>query len=279
MIVRNEAHIIHECLDSVAPYIGSWVIVDTGSDDGTQDVIRRHMDGLGLSGELHERPWRNFGHNRSEALNLAQGHGDYIWVMDADDMLVGTPDLTGLTADVYTLRLRGPNLVFWRPLMFRDGLRLRYEGVVHEYLASDSPCAIERLEGDYHIEISHRGGRNLDAQKYVRDRDLLLAELERNPEDPRSVFYLAQSYFCLEDWTNARDWYARRIDLGGWDEEVFYSMMRVAESMAKLVAEWPDVQDAYLRAWEFRQSRCGRWRRPRRVGKIDACAERRLERP
>ena len=255
MIVKNEAHIILSCLDSVAPHISSWVIVDTGSEDGTQDVIRHHMDRLGIPGELHERAWRNFGHNRSEALTLAQGRGDYIWVMDADDMLTGTPDFSGLAADVYTMRLKAPNLVFWRALLVRDGLRLRYEGVVHEYLASDAPCAIERLEGEYHIEVSHRGGRNLDAQKYVRDRDLLLAEVERNPDDARSVFYLAQSYFCLEDWSSARDWYVRRVELGGWDEEVFCSMMRVAESMAKLGAAWHDVQDAYLKSWEFRQSR------------------------
>ena len=52
------------------------------------------MAGLGIHGELHERPWRDFGHNRSEALTLAQGRGDYIWVIDADDILVGTPDFT-----------------------------------------------------------------------------------------------------------------------------------------------------------------------------------------
>ena len=84
MIVRNEAHIVAEVLDAVAPYISSWVVVDTGSDDGTQDVICDHMARLGIPGELHERPWRDFGHNRTEALTLAQGHGDYIWVIDAD---------------------------------------------------------------------------------------------------------------------------------------------------------------------------------------------------
>jgi len=47
MIVRNEAHIVAEVLDAVAPYISSWVIVDTGSDDGTQDLITNHM----------ARPW------------------------------------------------------------------------------------------------------------------------------------------------------------------------------------------------------------------------------
>jgi glycosyltransferase involved in cell wall biosynthesis len=70
MIVKNEAHVVRETLDSAAPYISSWVIVDTGSDDGTQDLIANHMARLGIPGELHERPWRNFGHNRTEALSL-----------------------------------------------------------------------------------------------------------------------------------------------------------------------------------------------------------------
>jgi glycosyltransferase involved in cell wall biosynthesis len=78
MIVRNEAHVVTGLLDSVAPYISSWVVVDTGSDDGTQELIRAHMGRLGIPGELHERSWRDFGHNRTEALALAQGHGDYI---------------------------------------------------------------------------------------------------------------------------------------------------------------------------------------------------------
>src|SRR6201993_3432328 len=114
MIVRNEAHIIGETLDSVAPYISSWVIVDTGSDDGTQELIRNHMARLGIPGELHERPWRNFGHNRTEALNLAQGHGDYIWVIDADDTVVGAPEFTELRADVYELPIKYASATYWR---------------------------------------------------------------------------------------------------------------------------------------------------------------------
>ena len=71
MIVKNEAHVIRRCLDSVRPFIDRWVIVDTGSTDGTQEIIRTHM--RDLPGELHERPWRDFGTNRSEALALARG--------------------------------------------------------------------------------------------------------------------------------------------------------------------------------------------------------------
>ena len=140
MIVRNEVHIVAEVLDAVAPYISSWVIVDTGSDDGTQDLIRSHMARLGIPGELHERPWRNFGHNRTEALTLAQGHADYIWVMDADDTIVSTPDFTRLDADIYLMRYFGDNDIFWVALLFRDGVRVRWQGVTHEYAVWDNSC-------------------------------------------------------------------------------------------------------------------------------------------
>ncbi|WP_235192391.1 glycosyltransferase [Mycobacterium asiaticum] len=257
MIVRNEAHILHEVLDVVAPYISAWVIVDTGSDDGTQELVCNQMARLGIPGELHERPWRNFGHNRTEALALAQGHGDYIWVMDADDTIEGTIDFTGLSADVYWLRCRDSDTnTFWRPHLFRDGLAVSYEGVVHEYVTDDVSFRHDRLDGDYHVESRRLGARNSDPKrKHASDRDLLLAEVERNPSDSRSVFYLAQSYFCLSDYANARKWYERRVEMGGWDEEVFYSLLRAAASMAELGEPWDQVQHSYLKAWEYRPSR------------------------
>jgi glycosyltransferase involved in cell wall biosynthesis len=254
MIVRNEAHIVTEVLDGVAPYITSWVIVDTGSQDGTQDVIRAHLGGLGIPGELHERPWHNFGRNRSEALNLAQGHGDYIWVIDADDLVVGTPDFAGLSADVYQLRY-GADFTYWRRQLFRNGLPWHYTGVVHEYPDCEGPFNEERLQGDYYVESRRLGARSLDPQKYARDRDLLLEQVQRNPGDTRSVFYLAQSYYDLGDYANARDWYARRTEMGGWDEEVYLAVFRMAQAMSQLDMHWPDVQHAYLKAWEFRPTR------------------------
>ena len=77
MIVRNEAHVVAETLASIAPYIDSWVVVDTGSRDGTQEVIERFFAERSVPGELHERPWRDFGTNRTEALTLCEGRADY----------------------------------------------------------------------------------------------------------------------------------------------------------------------------------------------------------
>ena len=81
MIVKDEAHIINRCLTSVLPLIDSWLIVDTGSTDGTQTVIREFLSEL--PGELVKRPWLNFAHNRTEALEFACSNADYLLIMDA----------------------------------------------------------------------------------------------------------------------------------------------------------------------------------------------------
>ena len=59
--------------------------MDTGSDDGTQNIVREFFHDI--PGELHERPWVDFAHNRSQALALARSHGDYSLIIDADDVL------------------------------------------------------------------------------------------------------------------------------------------------------------------------------------------------
>ena len=84
---------------------------------------------------------------------------------------------------------------------------------------------------------------------------LFFAAVERNPEDAWAVLYLAQSYVDRGDFANARKWFARRVEMGGRDEEVYGAMWQIAESMAELGAPWPDVHDAYIRAWEFRPTR------------------------
>ena len=70
MIVKNESRVIERCLRSAKPFIHSWAISDTGSTDGTQDIIRRVM--ADVPGELIERPWVDFAHNRNQALELAK---------------------------------------------------------------------------------------------------------------------------------------------------------------------------------------------------------------
>lgn len=255
MIVRDEAHIVGEVIDAAAPYIDYWVVVDTGSQDGTQDFIRGRMAELGIPGELLERPWRDFGHNRSEALTLSQGKAEYIWMMDADDTVVGTPDFRGLTADCYAMLIHWRSVRLWRRQLFRDGVPWYYRGVVHEIAVCDEPFTEQRLEGDHYIQGRTMGARTKDPRKFLRDAEVLLAHVEEHPDDEKSVFYLAQSYFDAADFENALTWYARRVELGGWAEEVFYSLLRVASCLAELETPWGQVEDAYARAWAYRPTR------------------------
>ena len=85
MIVKNEARVIERCLASVRPLIDSWVITDTGSTDGTQDLIREALDGV--PGELREEPWVDFGHNRTRNIQHARGKADFLLTVDADHVL------------------------------------------------------------------------------------------------------------------------------------------------------------------------------------------------
>ena len=57
MIVKNEEHIICECLESIAPHIDRYDISDTGSTDGTIKVIKDFFEDKGIPGEVHEIPW------------------------------------------------------------------------------------------------------------------------------------------------------------------------------------------------------------------------------
>jgi glycosyltransferase involved in cell wall biosynthesis len=254
MIVKNEAHVITRCLESVRPLISSWVIVDTGSTDGTQDIIRLYLKGL--PGELHERPWKDFGHNRTEALELARGKADYVLVMDADDLLVVPPAFTmpELSLDSYKLRITDGNTDYLRTHIFRSDLDFRYTGVLHELLTSAKPRNEGRIDGLVYRRIRD-GARSADPDKYRKDAAVLEAALKAEPGNARYAFYLAQSWRDAGELEKSRAAYAKRAQMPGFEEEAWYSLYQVAQLSARLGKSDDEVVGAYLRAFERRPSR------------------------
>ena len=251
MIVKNEAPVICRCIDSVRPIIDCWTIVDTGSSDGTQDIIRKELSDL--PGELHERPWRDFAHNRSEALELARGRSDYILIIDADDMLEIERDLTlpALSADSYPIEIRDASIVYQRTQLVRSALPWRYEGVLHEYLTCEEAGSAGQQLSGIRMRCNHDGARRKDPETYRRDANVLEAALraETNPFLlARYRFYLAQSYRDSGDLDKALEHYLARAELGFWQEEVFISLYSAARLKERLGHPGQDVIDAYLRA-------------------------------
>ena len=241
MIVKDETHVIEECLRSMAKYIDRYDITDTGSTDGTPELIKKVMDELDVPGEVHLSDWKGFGDHankigsRTEAFHNAEKSGaDYAWVIDADDYIEGNFEYPKkMNADGYTLLIRRGDFSWWRNQIFKLDLGWRYVGILHEYAESTkkSPAQFEKLEGDYHVSARTEGARNVGitpVEKYSRDAETLAKAIEDEPENARYQFYLAQSYFDSQQWEKSREAYRKRVEMGGWNEEVYYSQFRVA---------------------------------------------------
>lgn len=260
MIVKNESHIIHECLNSIWKEIDYWVIVDTGSTDNTKEIITDFFKEKGIPGELHERPWVSFGHNRTEALDLCKGKAHYAFMIDADDYLVGSLNFNpDYNMDGYIIKMGREDFSWWRSQIFKLESNWKYVGVLHEYAMCEKPQpALGKLIGNYRVVARTEGGRNVGVspiEKYTRDAITLEKALETEPGNARYQFYLAQSYFDSQQWDKAESAYLKRAEMGGWDEEVYYSLYRVAVSMAMQNKPWEDIQQAFLDAFNSRPIR------------------------
>lgn len=257
MIVKNESHVLRRCLDSVRPFIDSWVICDTGSTDGTQELARQLLKDI--PGELHECAWRDFGYNRSQALRLAQGKADYTLVIDADEVLIAQPNfrMPSLAADEYQIRHEAGNsgTSFYLSQLVRSALPWRYVGVLHEVIVCDVAHSTARLEG-LTTKGLFDGARNADPQsKYMADAAVLEAALKNEPDNARYVFYLAQSYRDAGELAKSIEVYESRASMPGWVEESWYSLYQLGILRERLGQEASRVVTAYLRAYEHRPTR------------------------
>lgn len=260
MIVKNESHIILECLNSIYKEIDYWVIVDTGSTDNTKEIITNFFKEKNIPGELHERPWISFGHNRTEALDLCKGKAHYAFMIDADDYLVGSlgfkPDLN---IDGYILRMGREEFSWWRSQIFKLESNWKYVGVLHEYATCEKPDPVlAKLGGNYRVVARTAGARNIGItpiEKYTRDAEVLEKALEMEPGNVRYQFYLAQSYFDSQQWEKAEEAYRKRVEMGGWEEEVYYSYYRIAVTKSMMNDPWQEIMSAFLDAFNARPSR------------------------
>jgi tetratricopeptide (TPR) repeat protein len=264
MIVKNESHVIQRCLARVRPYIDAWVIVDTGSSDGTQELIRREL--AEIPGTLHERPWKDFGHNRSEALELARASGaDYAFVIDADEEFEPPPGFAWpeLGADAYEMLQTAGNTRFYRVQLMRLAMPWRYEGVLHEVAHCPGANRPDRISGPItHGHFDSARNQN-PIEKYRRDAAVLEAALRQEPGNARYVFYLAQSYRDSGQNQKAERSYERRAKMGGWEEEVWYSLFQIGALRERQGRSVNEIVAAYLAAFE---------QRPRRIEPLVALA-------
>jgi hypothetical protein len=256
MIVKDEAHVIRRCLEKVRPFIDSWVIVDTGSTDDTREIIRQEL--AGIPGSLHQRPWKDFGTNRTEALQLARQSGaEYAFVIDADEEFQTRDGFSWppLDADSYQLLQATGDNRFYRTQLMRLAMPWRYVGVLHEVATCQAARPPQRIEGAStygHFDSA----RNKNAvEKYKADARVLEKALEHEPKNARYMYYLAQSYRDSHQNMQAEHCYKRRAEMGGWEEEVWSSLYQIGLMRERLERPWTQILEAHLAAFNNRPTR------------------------
>jgi len=252
MIVRDEAHIIRRCLDSVAPYVDHAIICDTGSIDNTCIVARAYLKDHQLPGEVLHHPWENFGHNKTLALQAAALVGcDYTLVIDADEtLIVGDPLVfSTLIHDAYRVMMQFPGMTYPRVNLMRSRLDWRYVGRIHEYPACTPPVAEYLLDpARIHMWTDGQGARGQSGTKLEKDLATMQAWAHDEPDNPRAWFYLAQAYETCQRFSEAIAAYTKRVSLHDYVEEVWYSHYRMAK-LCDHLQNWPAAQLHYLDAY------------------------------
>jgi tetratricopeptide (TPR) repeat protein len=264
-MVKNETRIIERLMDSVKGRVDAIVICDTGSTDDTVAKATAWLAANDMSGATFEYTFKNFGASRTQSYLCCQewvakvgwdAAKTWALVLDGDMMLSAPIDRAALArlgpdqAGV-SLKQSAGSLVYSNMRIMRCSEPWICKGGTHE--AWTCPPARHTAHFDSPVLIDHGDG-GCKSDKYPRDIRLLKEDLVEMPNDARTHFYLGQTYLCMRDWPNAIATLKRRIEIGGWDEEVYIARLYLGESYENSGQTAESIK-VYLEAWQARSFR------------------------
>jgi glycosyltransferase involved in cell wall biosynthesis len=256
-ILKNEAAIISRCLDGILPHVDYGLVVDTGSTDGTPDIVKKAFADAGKTVEIEHTVFHDFAQARNEALAFARASHlpwDYLVLSDADmALVVDDPDwkrqLNGGLA--YDVRQVAGTLNYWNRRILSRNATGDYKCPTHEFL--DVPTA-GNIDGIWFKD--HADGHNRPG-KFERDIKLLEDMLKTETNEgliQRAHFYLGQSYFDAKNWSKAAEHYKIRASLGGFAEERWNAQLHYAHALGNL-GRHAEFLWEMLHAYQMRPSR------------------------
>ena len=235
MIVKNESKIIHRLLESVLPIIDTFCICDTGSTDDTCELITSFFEKHNIKGKIIREPFKNFEYNRNFSLFSCIGLSDYVLLLDADmilDIRNFNKNMLSL-ADSFNILQGCDNFYYQNMRIVKNNGLYKYVGVTHEYIDTPNNNTKQNVDKTQ-LFIKDYGDGGCKSDKFERDVLLLTNGLMDDPKNVRYHFYLANSYHDLGKNEEAIDMYKKRIALGGWNQEVWYSYYRIGLCYKKM---------------------------------------------
>lgn len=267
MVVKNEARGLAATLRSVARAGVKLVeLLDTGSSDGTGEVADRECRALGLSLIQRTGPFVDFSDARNRALEGAYRdlarlpEGPHFALMLSGDETLEEVE-PGCLERAARMCQQRPEPGAWdvqvafgaldydSPRLTLSDSPWRYQGKTHEALRH--PGGLNAAPRLYGVRIVH-SVKAWDAaerrKRWALDAELLEREHLEQPDNPRTVFYLAQSYDCLGEWDKAAVMYTRRAEMGGWVEERGIARLRLGRMLATR-GDWPAAEREFLHSF------------------------------
>lgn len=267
LMCKNEHKRIGVTLESVVGTVKSIVCYDTGSTDDTIDIITNFCKKHDIILRLKQGEFEDFSTSRNVSLDFADTFEDidYLLLLDVNDELRGgeklieeakkwkdKEDNSGflLCQEWYSGQLdKYFNMRFVKPRC-----NWRYKGVVHEYMHQDGGNKnVVRFPDNIVLYQDRTLDDDKSAKRFVRDKKLLVQEYEKDPEEPRTLFYLAQTCACLNEPSEAYYYYKLRTKLKGFWEEVFQSYFRCGVNAELMKHPWHDCMSWYMKAFEYSQ--------------------------
>lgn len=257
IMFTNEEHCILDTLKTTLPYASEYILLDNYSTDNTVKVCQDFLKDVKY--QVFRTKWINFGHNYSYLYELGYKHSkaDYLWQIDADDLVHGHMNIYNLYADKYMLKFGEHGMYYTRAQLFKNNRQYKQYLSIHGYvdtIPKYQQTTSKILSGDYYVESRRVGNRHkVDMKtKWLTDAKMLEEDLKTDLDTRdrnRCYFYLGQSYYCAEEYKKSIDIYKKRVYLQGWHEEVMYSRLQIARCYKNL-NDHDNTVKYYLRCYQ-----------------------------
>jgi len=275
-ICKDESHVIGKMLESCKTITDLIVVNDTGSTDGTQDIIRKFGEENNIPTYVFERPFDDFEKSRTYAMEKLRDvvkelgwdankvHGYWF---DCDETLVIDSKFNKdqFVNDLYMINTFIGQMKYTRNTFFRVSKPFRFYGPIHEFIVCDEKNITSGLAENIHVDVKMTGAswRGDIPTKYKNHAFILEKYIDTNRQDPRWIFYTAQSYHDSASIPDNREeneerlrraikYYKERVTRNdGYPEEIFYSQFRVGTIMRSLEEPWCLTKQELLKAYNI----------------------------
>ena len=268
-IVKNEAHVITRMLDSIKHVVDYLTFVDTGSTDGTQDIIKKWAKENNILCDVYEREFDDFENCRNYAMEMSKGKTDYCFWLDADETIVFDKDFdkNSLDKDLYMFNTHIGSMKYTRNELWNNKKEFKWYGPVHEFIIPKDKT--DKLTSGIcpgvNVIVKMDGGswKEDTSKKYRKHAEMLENYIDNEDRDPRWIFYTAQSYHdsaCIknnepenmERLRRAIKYYDERVSIGGgYHEERFYAQYRIGTIFMRLNRPWVETYQQLMKSYRI----------------------------